>query len=101
MEEALCFGWIDGIAKRLDSEHTAQRFTPRRAKSRWSQINVARVTRLTQAGRMTPHGQLHVDAAKADGRWDAAYPSPSAIEVPGSWRCDRSVARLRGVCIPD
>lgn len=82
VDVALCWGWIDGIRKTFDDEAFIQRFTPRKAKSRWSQINVERVKRLTKAGRMTPHGQAHVDAAKADGRWDAAYPPPSSIEVP-------------------
>jgi uncharacterized protein YdeI (YjbR/CyaY-like superfamily) len=82
IDVALCWGWIDGIKKPLDSEAYLQRFTPRRGKSRWSQINVERVARLSKAGRMTPHGQLHVDAAKSDGRWAAAYPSPKAIEAP-------------------
>ena len=82
VDVALCWGWIDGIRKTFDDEAFIQRFTPRKAKSRWSQINVERVKRLTKAGRMTPHGQAHVEAAKADGRWDAAYPPPSSIEVP-------------------
>lgn len=82
VDVALCWGWIDGIRKTFDDEAFIQRFTPRKAKSRWSQINVERVKRLSLAGRMTVHGQAHVDAAKADGRWDAAYPSPSSIEVP-------------------
>lgn len=85
IDVALCWGWIDGIRKAFDDEAFLQRYTPRKAKSRWSQINVERVARLTKAGRMTPHGQRHVDAAKADGRWEAAYPSPSAIEVPADF----------------
>ena len=85
VDVALCWGWIDGIRKAFDEEAFLQRYTPRKAKSRWSQINVERVARLTKAGRMTPHGQRHVDAAKADGRWEAAYPSPSAIEVPADF----------------
>jgi uncharacterized protein YdeI (YjbR/CyaY-like superfamily) len=85
VDVALCWGWIDGIRKALDEEAFLQRYTPRRAKSRWSRINVERVERLTKAGRMTPHGQLHVDAAKSDGRWEAAYPSPKAIEVPADF----------------
>jgi uncharacterized protein YdeI (YjbR/CyaY-like superfamily) len=73
IDVALCWGWIDGIRKGLDEESFLQRFTPRRAKSVWSQINREHVARLTAAGRMTPHGQRQVDAAKVDGRWDAAY----------------------------
>jgi uncharacterized protein YdeI (YjbR/CyaY-like superfamily) len=70
---ALCWGWIDGIRKAFDDRSFLQRYTPRRARSVWSQINRDHVARLTAAGRMTPHGQRQVDAARADGRWDAAY----------------------------
>ena len=73
LDVALCWGWIDGIRKALDEESFLQRYTPRRPRSIWSQINRDHVKRLTAAGRMTPHGQRQVDAAKADGRWDAAY----------------------------
>lgn len=82
VDVSLCWGWIDGVRLRGDEESFLQRYTPRGAKSRWSQINCTRVDKLSKAGRMTPHGQRHVDAAKADGRWDAAYPSPSKIQVP-------------------
>ncbi len=73
LDVALCWGWIDGLKKSFDSQAFLQRFTPRRAKSVWSQINRDHVARLVAAGRMTPHGQRHIDAAKADGRWAAAY----------------------------
>ena len=73
LDVVLCWGWIDGIRKAFDEDSFLQRYTPRRAKSVWSQINREHVARLTAAGRMTPHGQAQVDAAKADGRWDAAY----------------------------
>jgi uncharacterized protein YdeI (YjbR/CyaY-like superfamily) len=73
LDVALCWGWIDGLRKAFDNRAFLQRYSPRRAKSVWSQINREHVARLTAAGRMTPHGQRHVDAAKADGRWDAAY----------------------------
>jgi uncharacterized protein YdeI (YjbR/CyaY-like superfamily) len=73
LDVALCWGWIDGIRKAFDEHSFLQRFTPRKAKSIWSQINCNHIARLVAAGRMTPHGQRHVDAAKADGRWDAAY----------------------------
>lgn len=73
LDVALCWGWIDGIRKAFDERSFLQRYTPRRPKSIWSQINRDNVARLTAAGRMTPHGQRQVDAAKADGRWDAAY----------------------------
>ena len=73
LDVALCWGWIDGIRKAFDDRSFLQRYTPRTARSVWSQINRDHVARLTAAGRMTPHGQRQVDAAKADGRWDAAY----------------------------
>jgi uncharacterized protein YdeI (YjbR/CyaY-like superfamily) len=73
LDVMLCWGWIDGIRKGLDERSFLQRYTPRRAKSIWSQNNREHVARLTAAGRMTEHGQRQVDAAKADGRWDAAY----------------------------
>ena len=73
LEVVLCWGWIDGIRKAFDERSFLQRCTPRRARSIWSQVNRDHVARLTTAGRMTPHGQRQIDAAKADGRWDAAY----------------------------
>jgi uncharacterized protein YdeI (YjbR/CyaY-like superfamily) len=73
LDVALCWGWIDGIRKAYDEESFVQRYTPRRPRSLWSQINREHVARLTAAGRMTEAGQRQVDAAKADGRWDAAY----------------------------
>ena len=81
LDVVLCWGWIDGIRKALDERSYLQRYSPRGAKSLWSQINREHVSRLTKAGRMTPHGQRHVDAAKADGRWDAAYaPMRAALD---------------------
>jgi uncharacterized protein YdeI (YjbR/CyaY-like superfamily) len=81
LDVALCWGWIDGIRKSLDEQSFLQRYSPRRPRSIWSQINREHVGRLTAAGRMTPHGQRQVDAAKADGRWDAAYaPMRSATQ---------------------
>jgi uncharacterized protein YdeI (YjbR/CyaY-like superfamily) len=81
LDVALCWGWIDGIRKGLDDKSFLQRYTPRRAKSVWSQVNRENVARLVKAGRMTPAGQRQIDAAKADGRWDAAYaPIRSASE---------------------
>jgi uncharacterized protein YdeI (YjbR/CyaY-like superfamily) len=73
LDVALCWGWIDGIRKGWDDESFLQRYTPRRARSIWSQINREHVGRLIAAGRMQPLGQRQVEAAKADGRWDAAY----------------------------
>ena len=78
LDVVLCWGWIDGIRKSLDAQSFLQRYTPRRARSLWSQVNRDHVARLTEAGRMTPHGQAQVDAARADGRWDAAYAPISA-----------------------
>src|SRR5262245_60877717 len=89
LDVVLCWGWIDGLRKGFDQRSFLQRYTPRGAKSRWSQINREHVVRLTAAGRMTPHGQRHVDAAKADGRWDAAYASSantSATTLPADLR---------------
>ena len=89
IDVALCWGWIDGIRKAFDEHSFLQRFTPRKAKSIWSQVNRDNIARLTAAGRMTPHGQRHVDAAKADGRWDAAYaPIRSATQdsIPADLR---------------
>ena len=82
LDVALCFGWIDGQSKGLDETSYLQRFTPRAKKSIWSQINREHVARLEAAGRMTEHGRRQVEAAKADGRWDAAYASPSKMELP-------------------
>jgi uncharacterized protein YdeI (YjbR/CyaY-like superfamily) len=82
LEEALCHGWIDGQAKRGDERTYRQRFTPRRARSAWSQRNVGIVGRLLSEGRMHPAGLTAVARAKADGRWEAAYASVASIEVP-------------------
>jgi len=73
LDVVLCWGWIDGLRKAFDEKSFLQRYGPRGPKSRWSQINRENVGRLVAAGRMTPHGQREVDAARADGRWDAAY----------------------------
>ncbi|NMA97304.1 MAG: hypothetical protein GX970_04195 [Phyllobacteriaceae bacterium] len=73
IEAVLCWGWIDAIKKSWDEESFVQRYCPRRAKSVWSQINRDNVEKLIKAGLMTEHGLKHVEAAKADGRWDAAY----------------------------
>jgi len=74
LDVVLCWGWIDGLRKSFDDRSFLQRYTPRGRKSRWSQVNREHVARLVAAGRMTPHGQRQVDAAKADGRWAAATP---------------------------
>jgi uncharacterized protein YdeI (YjbR/CyaY-like superfamily) len=82
LEEALCHGWIDGQAKRLDERTYRQRFTPRRARSMWSKRNVGIVTRLQGEGRMRAAGVAEVERAKADGRWEAAYSGQAGMEVP-------------------
>jgi len=82
IEIALCWGWIDGQKKGLDDQHFLQRFTPRRAKSIWSKINVAKVATLIEAGRMQPAGQAQIDAAKADGRWEGAYDGARSATMP-------------------
>jgi uncharacterized protein YdeI (YjbR/CyaY-like superfamily) len=82
VDEALCAGWIDGQRRSLDETHFLQRFTPRRPRSVWSSTNVKNVERLTAAGLMLPAGLAQVEAAKTDGRWDAAYAAASSGEIP-------------------
>ncbi|MET8088333.1 YdeI/OmpD-associated family protein [Micromonospora sp. NPDC005237] len=82
VDEALCFGWIDGQARKRDEQTSWIRFTPRRPRSVWSQRNVEHVARLEAQGRMLPTGRAAVEAAKADGRWAAAYAPASEAEVP-------------------
>ncbi|HEY3673887.1 MAG TPA: YdeI/OmpD-associated family protein [Acidimicrobiia bacterium] len=82
IEVALCYGWIDGLRHAHDETYFRQRFTPRKPRSKWSQINRDRVEALIAAGRMRPAGQAQVDVAKADGRWDAAYAGARTMEVP-------------------
>ena len=86
VEVALCYGWIDGQAKRIGDAHWLQRFTPRTTRSRWSKINRERALELIAAGRMKPAGRRAVEAAQADGRWDAAYEPPSKATVPDDLR---------------
>ena len=89
LDVVLCWGWIDGIRKSFDDKSFLQRYTPRRARSIWSQINREHVRRLTAAGRMRPPGQQQIDAAKADGRWDAAYApmrAATAASIPDDLR---------------
>ncbi|MPV35849.1 YdeI/OmpD-associated family protein [Georgenia subflava] len=82
LQEALCFGWIDGQARRRDAASSFQRMTPRRQRSPWSARNVDRVARLEQEGRMQEAGRAAVRAAQADGRWERAYEGPATAEVP-------------------
>ncbi|HSL44573.1 MAG TPA: YdeI/OmpD-associated family protein [Anaerolineales bacterium] len=82
VEVALCYGWIDGQKKSLDDQYWLQKFTPRGPKSIWSKINTEKVERLIASGEMKPAGLKAVDAAKADGRWHAAYASQKNITAP-------------------
>ncbi|MGO4384687.1 YdeI/OmpD-associated family protein [Specibacter sp. RAF43] len=82
LDEALCFGWIDGVVGRRDDGSYLQRFTPRTRTSKWSQNNVDNIARLTAAGRVMPAGQAAVDAARADGRWEAAYAGQADARLP-------------------
>ncbi len=82
LEEALRHGWIDGTARRVDDRWFVQKFTPRTRRSRWSKINRESAERLIAEGRMFPRGLGEVEAARADGRWDAAYVGPASATVP-------------------
>jgi uncharacterized protein YdeI (YjbR/CyaY-like superfamily) len=82
LDEALCFGWIDGQKEPHDETSWGQRFSRRRARSGWSKINTQHAERLMAAKRMQPAGLLEVEAAKKDGRWQAAYDSPKTATVP-------------------
>ncbi|HEV7608472.1 MAG TPA: YdeI/OmpD-associated family protein [Steroidobacteraceae bacterium] len=99
LDVMLCWGWIDGVRNAFDEQSYLQRYSPRRPKSIWSQINRKNVARLKAAGRMKPAGQKQIDAAKADGRWKAAYApirSASHASVPSDLRAAiRANARAR------
>ena len=82
LDVALCYGWIDSQVARLDERFYLQKFTPRRARSKWSQINREKIEALTKEGRMKPAGLEQVELAKSDGRWEAAYASPATVEMP-------------------
>jgi uncharacterized protein YdeI (YjbR/CyaY-like superfamily) len=82
LEVALCFGWIDGQKRGLDDTHWLQRFTPRKARSKWSRINTDKAQALIDAGRMRPAGLREVELARTDGRWEAAYDGQRTIAVP-------------------
>jgi uncharacterized protein YdeI (YjbR/CyaY-like superfamily) len=82
LDVALCFGWIDGQKDKFDERHWLQRFTPRRKKSIWSQINREKVAALITQKRMRPSGMTQIELAKADGRWDAAYAGQRTAQVP-------------------
>lgn len=82
LDAALCFGWIDGQRKALDADSFLQRYSPRRAKSPWSQVNRAKAEALVAAGRMRPAGAARIAEAKGDGRWEAAYEPQRTAAVP-------------------
>ncbi len=82
LELALCFGWIDSQKRGLDDQHFLQRFTPRRPRGRWSKINREKCEALIESGAMRPPGLAEVEAAKDDGRWEAAYAGAATAEVP-------------------
>ena len=82
LEEALCYGWIDGQLKTYDEQSYIQKFTPRRSHSMWSKRNIEHVMRLEKEGRMTPAGTKEAEAAKADGRWNVSYDSPANMAIP-------------------
>ncbi len=82
LQEVLCFGWIDGIRRAYDNESFIQSYTPRRAKSIWSKVNVEHVEKLIAEGLMQPAGLAVVEAAKKDGRWQKAYDSQKNMQVP-------------------
>src|SRR5262245_31334734 len=85
LDEALCYGWIDGQKDRYDDKSWLQKFTPRRARSVWSKRNREHVTRLIREGRMKPAGLKEVEAAKRDGRWNQAYDSPKNSKIPADF----------------
>jgi uncharacterized protein YdeI (YjbR/CyaY-like superfamily) len=82
IDAALCHGWIDGQLDKYDDSHWLVRFSPRKARSKWSQVNTKRATELLAEGRMRPSGLAQIEAAKADGRWAAAYAPASSATVP-------------------
>ncbi len=82
LDEALCFGWIDGQRKTYDEQSYLQKYTPRRKRSIWSKINTGKIEALSKEGKMHPAGLLEVEKAKADGRWAKAYDSPANMQVP-------------------
>jgi uncharacterized protein YdeI (YjbR/CyaY-like superfamily) len=82
LDVALCYGWIDGQRKPYDDTYFLQKFTPRRSKSLWSKRNIEKIAALTAAGRMQPAGMAEVEAAKRDGRWEAAYDSSKHMVLP-------------------
>lgn len=85
LDEALCFGWIDGVRKSFDEASYLQKFTPRRSRSIWSVRNKEHVARLIAEGRMTAAGIYEIERAKKDGRWDRAYDGQATMQVPADF----------------
>lgn len=88
LEVALCYGWIDSQAKSYDESSWLQKFTPRGVKSIWSKVNREKAQKLIESGQMKPAGLKAVEAAKQDGRWEAAYDSPSGATVPSDFQAE-------------
>lgn len=88
LESALCYGWIDGQKAPWDDQFWLQKFTPRRAKSKWSKINRDKAEALIAAGRMQPAGYRQIELAKEDGRWEAAYEPQSRITIPEDFQSE-------------
>ena len=82
VEEALCFGWIDSIIKRMDDEKFSRKFTPRKADSKWSELNKKRVKKMIQQGRMTEDGVVLINAAKKSGKWEEVISQPKELNIP-------------------
>jgi uncharacterized protein YdeI (YjbR/CyaY-like superfamily) len=97
IDGALCHGWIDGQVDRFDAHHWLIRFTPRRPKGKWSQLNRERAIALIKLGRMQPAGMKEIEQAKLDGRWRAAYAPQSTAKVPDDLQrvLDRNPAARR------
>lgn len=90
LDVALCYGWIDSQKQKFDEESWLQKFSPRTSKSIWSKVNIGYVERLIKLGKMKPAGIAAVEKAKADGRWDKAYDSPSKMSVPDDFLLELS-----------
>src|SRR5438876_1322747 len=82
LDEALCYGWIDGQKRSYDEESWLQKFTPRRPRSIWSKVNIQHVEQLTRADKMRPSGLKAIETAKSDGRWERGYDSPGTATAP-------------------
>lgn len=86
LDVALCYGWIDGLARKFDENYYLQKFTPRRSRSIWSAINKKKVAALIKDGKMQPAGLAAIETAKQNGRWDSAYDSQRNIEIPETFQ---------------